>query len=211
MDLVHAEERYKSIIGELILEQDFGDFLFSNRSKSGFCAWYSKHRELFNESFYITHGLTKAVIVVKETGFVVKVPFSNLREDYCKEELSIYRLANDCGVSDFFAWCEKFFSIEKDNETVDFYIMEYVEASEKRTSNFIKENYPFISDCYTTEEDNVEEDAILELFCQLLGEEKFDMLNNFLEEEGISDLHGGNVGWKENGELVLCDYSGYMG
>ena len=73
------------------------------------------------------------------------------------------------------------------------------------------ENYPFISDCYTTEEDNVEEDAILELLRQLLGKEKFDRVNNFLEDEGINDHHGGNVGWNNKGELVLCDYSGYMG
>ena len=52
---------------------------------------------------------------------------------------------------------------------------------------------------------------ILELFYQLLGKEKFDMVNNFLESEGINDLHGGNVGWNNKGELVLCDYSGYMG
>ena len=211
MDLVHAEERYKSIIGELILKQDFGDFLFNNRSKSGFSAWYSKHIELFNESFYITHGQTKLVIVLKETGFVVKVPFSNLREDYCKEELSIYCLACDCGVADVFAWCEEFFSITKDNEVINFYIMEYVEASEERTSNFIKENYPFISDSYTADENDIEEDAILELLYQLLGKEKFDKINDFFEEVGINDLHGGNVGWNKNGELVLCDYSGYMG
>lgn len=211
MDLVQAKERYKSIIKMLILEQDFGDFLFDDRNYSGFMSWHSKHEKLFNESFYIAHGLTKAVIVIKETGFVVKIPFSNLREDYCKEELSIYCLACDCGVSDVFARCEEFFSITKDNKTVDFYIMEYVEASEKRTSNFIKENYPFISDCYTTEEDNVEEDAVLELLRQLLGKEKYDRVNNFLEEEEINDLHGGNVGWNKDGELVLCDYSGYMG
>ena len=194
MDLVQAKERYKSIINMLILEQDFGDFLFDDRNYSGFISWYSTHEELFNESFYITHGLTKAVIIIKETGFVVKIPFSNLKEDYCKEELSIYCLASDCGVSDVFAWCEEFYSITKDSEVINFYIMEYVEANEKRISNFIKENYPFISDCYTTEEDNVEEDAILELFYQLLGKEKFDRVNNFLDEEGINDLHGGNVG-----------------
>ena len=211
MDLVHAEERYKSIIGELILEQDFGDFLFNNRDYNGFTSWYSKHEELFNKSFYITHGLTKAVIIVKETGFVVKIPFSNLKEDYCKEELSVYCLACDCGVSDAFAWCEEFFSITKDNKTADFYIMEYVEANEKRTSNFIKENYPFISDSYTADENDIEEDAILELLYQLLGKEKFDKINDFFEEAGINDLHGGNVGWNNKGELVLCDYSGYMG
>ena len=119
MDLVQAKERYKSIIKMLILEQDFGNFLFDDRNYDGFMSWHSKHEELFNESFYIAHGLTKAVIVIKETGFVVKIPFSNLKQDYCEEELSIYCLASDCGVADVFAWCEKFFSIEKDNETVD--------------------------------------------------------------------------------------------
>ena len=43
------------------------------------------------------------------------------------------------------------------------------------------------------------------------GEEVVKKLFNFIEKEGIDDLHWGNVGIRKDGSPVLLDYSGFLG
>ena len=210
MDILQAGEYYRTIIERLIAHNHFGKFLFENRTHKGAELWCMRNMCLFTDQFYIVYGLTKLVVVDKTTGFVLKIPFLGVCLNYCDEEEAIYHRASECGFENMFARCEKPSPIEQDKAKINFYIMEYAEVSQARISSYVQEYYPDIGEKYDISPLGVDECVVYELLKRVLGEEKYLLICTFLEEEGVNDIHGGNIGFK-NGELVLVDYSGYMG
>lgn len=126
-------------------------------------------------------------------------------EDYCMVEASIYSDAIVAGVERFFASTKFAGSTFIDKTPI--YISERV--------------IPF--DTLNNEERSYSRDSYLKagkmcgrcpvewtaMAIEFYGEEAVKKLFNFIEKEGIDDLHWRNVGIRKDGSPCLLDYSGF--
>lgn len=195
---------------------EFTEFLRSGRSKDWHNFYWENQASICNMGIELYSGATKGVIADEDCCYVIKLPFLNDRDgepafDYCRAEWRNFLKAREQGLEEHFAWIEK---------VVDYlgypvYVMEYIEVDEERNSS---EAYKYITSKWeeTNDEDELEyrenrcftdEDSMLELAYHEWGSDCRRM-EAFLFDNLINDLHAGNVGWRD-GELVLCDYSGY--
>lgn len=194
---------------------DFEDLSSENFYEQIIVPFRQKYKEKVN---YDT-GATKGVLLFKEKGFVIKIPFQVCDDsylcgvvdgdtdwDYCSQEVYRYELAEKYEVEKFFLPSE---FIEYVNDEYPIYIQEYAEigesidsieaSKEERDSveNFNSKNF------YKCINLNWEAKAL-----SIFGEDKFLKFKNFIVDNDINDLHLGNIGYKNN-IPVLVDYAGF--
>ena len=160
------------------------------------------------EGFGASGGVSKACIWHDDlVNWVIKVGFTDQGprrcEDYAAKEYENYLLAVEAGLSYYFP------------ETVflgvfggrPFYLQQYAECDEDQVSS---EWYERLREQYYYE---CEEDvwAVIDGMCDCdKAELSFhnEELTEFLEENGINDLHEGNFGYIGD-RMVIVDFSGY--
>ena len=206
MTLDEARDFYCNMIELLIKEYDFDSFL-EKRQQDTWEEWYESHYDCFPKFMshcFFEHGMTKAVIGDSMTGYIIKIPFANLKNNYCEWEVKNYKAAVERGLEECFAWCDKLETFHH----VPIYIMEYAECNEEDFDCYVSETYPELAEEYDgmcSDEDCV--DCVLE---EEWGSEIWNAFLDLADDMGITDRHGGNIG-KIDGKYVLVDYSGYFG
>ena len=175
-------------------------------------------------------GATKAVAVVSGCSSVLKVPYSgkwdydksvdcdyftkfegadNSKDhnwDYCLTEYEVYEAAKENGLDIFFPKTEIMGECEsgtviKQERVLDFY--EYCSISEDRT---IELAYLDAKYCDLINSQWIA--AAIERY----GRTMVDKLIDFLEDNFpivVEDLHNGNIGFRENGDPIILDFSGW--
>ena len=178
-------------------------------------------KQKYKKPFTHNAGATKGVLIFKELGFVIKIPF-NFNGDgehfcgaddsgpgwnYCEVEEIKYEKAQIFGVKDCFAGT---YEVGKIGEH-PVYIQEYAEMFSEGGSPSPKEK--------TREElERIEDmcDGMAECFNNIwlsdaldfFGEKQFYNLLNFIDDYNISDLHDANIGYIGM-RPVLVDYSSF--
>lgn len=160
-------------------------------------------------------GVSKGVIIFDDLEWVVKFPLrvsSYGRRpviDYCAKEYDVYTKALEIGLESLFApiyFLECYFG-------VDAYAMEKVEVDPGRTSS---ERFGSLVSISTVAKERrrldffVKHDMAITLF-NYHDDSLIDKFIDFCNNEGVGDLHGGNMGYNEDDDLVLIDYSGFYG
>ena len=175
-------------------------------------------------------GATKAVAVVSGCSSVLKVPYSGKWDydesvncdyftrfegadnseynnwDYCLTEYEVYEAAKENGLDIFFPKTEIMGECEsgtviKQERVLDFY--EYCSISEDRTIELV-----YLDAKYCDLIDSQWIAAAIERY----GKAMVDKLIDFLEDNFpivVEDLHNGNIGFRENGEPIILDFSGW--
>lgn len=205
------KEVYLRAIENLVQNYNFKDFL-SNPTPDTYRDWIDKTSDF---PVLLFSGETK--VVLWETGWpcVIKIPLMHRDFDYCRAEVRNYKKAVEAHLENFFAFCDLLTNFKVDDEhTVPIYIMEYVEVNERKTSSIVKSyldnsGYTPDSSMWACIDDMDGEEKILAYLYELLGEEAYEVLNDFCRENYINDLHTGNVGFRGE-DIVLIDYSGFV-
>lgn len=175
-------------------------------------------------------GATKAVAVVSGCSSVLKVPYSgkwdydksvdcdyftrfegadNSKDhnwDYCLTEYEVYEAAKENGLDIFFPKTEIMGECEsgtviKQERVLDFY--EYCSISEDRTIELV-----YLDAKYCDLINSQWIAAAIERY----GRTMVDKLIDFLEDNFpivVEDLHNGNIGFRENGDPIILDFSGW--
>lgn len=175
-------------------------------------------------------GATKAVAVVSGCSSVLKVPYSGKWDydesvhcdyftrfkgadnsedhnwDYCLTEYEVYEAAKENGLDIFFPKTEIMGECEsgtiiKQERVLDFY--EYCPISKDETIEFVNSDirYYFFADS-----------SWVAAAIERHGLAMVDKLIDFLDSKFpniIEDLHNGNIGFRENGDPVILDFSGW--
>lgn len=185
--------------------------------------------------FHFAAGVSKAVIVLKDEDYVLKIPFTISTEDeeiedYCNLEVENYRAAESTGVSHFFAKEEFLFTYHYRTQfhwyEVPVYIQEkvtpYREArneydslpAEKKVTS-ISPKHKIIRKISSKMNSHVDTYDYSADVCAPLRyayeDDDAKVLDKFLSDCDINDIHGGNIGVNEYGMVVIYDYSGYHG
>lgn len=205
---LEAKEVSKNLLHDLIDNYGFDVFL-NKPSNKVFYEWKKEVEDFLPSTISFFNGATKAVIVMEEADFVIKIPFlytwrGGASENFCEIELDIYEKAKqNKEISECFA--SVCFGGKVYN--VPFYLMERVNVDEEYNSDTIYEHYE--NNGYTRSEvDNEEEEDGVRFLFEEFYPDVFSSLEEFIEEHGINDLHTGNFGFL-NGRPVFIDYSGY--
>lgn len=176
--------------------------------------------ELVSTHTQFAYGVTKLVIFLNDSE-VVKVPFNGGFEDedeeyfycfeienYCEREAYFYDEAVNAGVSEFFAktkfagYAECGRPLYKSERVFEYMSEKTLDIRHKEPSQKAKNNASN-SECGVLPFD------WLARAYDYYGEEKVKKFIAFLDEFDITDLHNGNIGFRENGAPVLLDYSDY--
>lgn len=179
--------------------------------------------QMDNVNFNYRTGVSKFVFLFPDTDFVIKLPFNgehygdefcefcngwDCSWDYCKTEEELYKLAEAAGVEECFA---KTVAIgEIDNFTIysqeraviwgdihddEDYDEEKIKSTKEKCYSHNRRYYCFheywLSDCL-----------------DYYGDVIFEKFMNFIEDNGIDDLHSNNLGYI-NGRPVVVDYAGF--
>lgn len=164
-------------------------------------------------------GMTKMVLSCPEWDYVIKIPFIcdtslGAEIDYCEVEAMNYELAEKFGLEHHFAACKRlpayhFCSVDYDGDfaviDIPLYMMEFAEVDEIATEDLC-------SDCYICDSADFSDDQkdAARIFSNYYTDSEVEDLVAFIDDNGINDIHGLNVGYI-GGFPVLIDYSGYMG
>lgn len=174
--------------------------------------WVDNNEDKF-EGTSFRCGATKICVIDDRLGdWVLKAGFDRStsryykeREndaDYCELEAENYEKARAQGLERYFAQTFLF----KEVDGVKFYWQEKVTVDEEEICR--------LSGC-VSEDDNGEEYIDTDEFDDMCDDKRVEMLFNdkqleeFIEENGINDLHSGNWGWTKDGRIVALDYSGF--
>jgi hypothetical protein len=126
--------------------------------------------------------------------------------DYCEAEVRYYDNAKESCIEDYFAKTWLIGTVHGH----PIYAQARAEMFEGSTSTreYPKEKAKTVSDYCHDMNYHCFNDWWLADFVDFFGMEALDKLQNFLENEGIEDLHDGNIGYVA-GVPVLIDYAGY--
>ena len=202
-----------------ILNMNFPSEFGSDEDAGETDAILEVYRQL-GDSVTTAYGASKFIIFLNDSE-VIKIPFNGeyyydeeedyekfdyfCNEDYCMIEAAVYSDAVAAGVERFFA-STKFVG----NTFID------------KTPVYVSERVvPF--DNLNNEERSYSRDSYLKagkmcgrcpvewtaMAIEFYGEEAIKKLFDFIEKEGIDDLHWGNVGIRKDGSPVLLDYSSF--
>lgn len=209
----------KEDLNEIMTSLEYGDFdtLYD-------CVFYEQiivpFKNKYKKPFTYDTGATKGVLIFKELGFVIKIPFTHTCDieeflgaedsgpgwNYCEVEEIKYQKAKMFGVEDCFA------------ETILIgKIGEYPIYAQELATVFTQDGSP-------SPKKSEEEYEKIEDMCEKIGEcfnriwlsDIFDFFGervfykflNFIYEFNISDLHDGNIGYIGM-RPVLIDYSSF--
>ena len=157
-------------------------------------------------NFYF--GATKGVIVPKAYNFVFKFDLQSegLSEEYCEIEEDNYTKARKRNLGFCFAKCSYFDTYNG----VDIYVQPKIDYEADWDSNTLTEMQKSTCSKYIDSSDiasRMSEQWMID-FIEYYNEGTFNFLLRFLEDNGINDLHPGNLGYMK-GRPVIFDYSGY--
>lgn len=182
-------------------------------------------KSYYNKNFDWASGATKGVLIFKNYGFVLKIPFSYISGDpicnaydgldtwdYCSQEANRYSMAETEGLQDVFLetslldninnypiYIQPYAQIFKNMETSDISKHSCISSEEeKQQTKSINEEYSF--DDIT----NIWESEILALY----GKDYYIKLKSFISDVDINDLRTANIGYYNN-KPVLVDYAGF--
>lgn len=174
------------------------------------------------------NGASKAVLVPKETNYVIKIPFTGYFEDdwekeeyvfssfegaeddenywdYCLKEIHIYEKAETAKVERVFL-----------KTTYEGTINDFPIYSQPKVSNFVedgdvtcsKEEIESTREKVKKKNFNIFSPTWLFHAFNYYGEDYIFRLLSFIKEEDICDLHAGNLGWVGE-QPVIVDYAGF--
>ena len=203
-------------------ERDIAINVVESMIRSGLSALYTAERrpyglwdwlddnKLFEQGISYADGATKAVIFHDDLdSYVIKfrLPREDPSMDYCAREYDNYVLAEEAGLSYYFAETE--YLCER--EGIVFYLQEQVicdeaevdgEICSKLQCQYEESNTPYDLDSLWSEVDEMSAyDRTM-----LLYDNK--ALSDFIVARRINDLHGGNFGMAGD-HYVILDYSGF--
>lgn len=193
--------------------------------------WYDNVARIFSNkykgtlSWYDDIGASKGVIIFNSLGLVIKIPFKGYDDyyddeynffyfeqadtkcgwNYCEVEYERYQKAISAHVEECFAKVEKFAEIN--NHPIYIQDLAVIHAQDKHyiSDEEINSVRDFCSnsghDCFCLA-------WLVEAF-KYYGKELFDKLLSFIEDTGIEDLHGNNLGYI-NGKPVVVDFAGFQ-
>lgn len=177
----------------------------------------------------IETGASKVVVIPRsDCPYVIKIPMSGVQMteydcdggeevvakyfkgadsedgwDYCQAEVNYYELAEEAGMEKYFAATIKW----KDTKGgYPLYLQEKVEWFSHVEPSRKSMDLAKVNCCGDIRLDNVEWIAA---FLDWYGLDEYKKLLAFIENWGINDLHGGNIGYRKNGAPVIFDYSGW--
>ena len=177
------------------------------------------------------YGATKFVIYLNNKE-VIKIPFNgewfyqypddNLEEgwffdpfqyhkgNYCDKEMELYAEAEEFGIEQIFSNIE-FVGMSKND--IPIYKSERVhlfcyDENEKQSSKEAMESVRMM---------NAEVNRVSSYFnvnwlgnaIDYYGEEFIRKVLKFIDKHGLSDFHGGNLAYRDNGAPVIIDYAGF--
>ena len=195
------------------------------------------YREVLNEYFpgtEIRYGVSKFVIILPNTDYVIKIPFNGIYEhcgygdnyeetffvnfhyaqskyrknDYCRAELDKYNNAKQLGLEKFFAEIHYY---DDDVNGFAYYYQEKVIPSGAYHGKTASQKSYDKAFSYPVEETVCDVDWMARAI-ECYGEEAVTAFLNYvnkIDPEIGEDLHSMNYGYRPNGEPVLLDYSGW--
>ena len=202
---------------------------FSLNEDGGFTDWDSEEfvGSISNPNipaFNWEEGATKLVIIPDGRDYVIKIPFNGRYEygdffyfngaygssfdDYCASEKGIYEDAEEAGFGEMFLPIELVCRI--DGHPI--YVQERVEMIDEMPNQASYASEKSKDKIYEEYQNGVRYigSPVWAASClDTLGSyEEYQRFLGFIDEEGISDLHRGNLGYC-NGHAVIVDYGGY--
>lgn len=199
-------EQMKEIIIKLNFESYMDEYT---------CGRIFNNSQEIKQKFIFDSGCTKGVLIpVDDTPYVVKWSLGTYNNE-AQREAELYEKAKQLQIERFFPCTEILFT---HNEVV--YVLQ-----EKVDTNFSlrqKQKYSLITKTATERMVNkVQEDlnkvphharqvnsTWIKMALVLYGKKRVKTFCKFVVENGINDLHGGNIGYIKNKPVVL-DFSGY--
>lgn len=172
----------------------------------------------YNNNFRSSSGATKGVLIFKDFGFVIKIPFSlcdgcelygsidGEEWNYCAQEEFRFEKVEENNLEQIFLKTE----LIQDFDKYPIYIQEIAEPlntiTQSTKNSHTKEDSEKVENFYKKYECiNIDWEAdILALY----GEEYYCRLKDFIEEYDINDLRSANIGYVGI-RPVIFDYSGF--
>ena len=172
------------------------------------------------------NGATKGVIIMPDVPVAFKCPFGKQTKincfgseediefccDYCAEECKNYKKSEEEGIAFFFAETTFLTTFEIGNIVLDVYIQELARPFEDygSTTSFSEERIDKACSCLNSFESSLYDvdPAWMADFIDSYGEIDANILDVFLTDHAINDIHNGNIGYVD-GRPVIFDYSGY--
>lgn len=222
-----AREKWTEIFNALCSScESFYDFI-DNPCSSYFDDWArkfvgSEFYEDYNGALSWDSGISKACFFFKNDDYVIKIPFCDCDEDYCKKEAQMFVKAEANGVDEYFAETKQLMTYVYDNSfSVDVYISVRANMDRELMTDMI-DSYSCHNE-YDPEPCEGEDEETFETLYSMNGasfpavKDVFEgaypcdlmELWDFIVRLGINDLHKGNVGFNINDKPVFIDYSGY--
>lgn len=185
----------------------------------------SPFRRHYEGNVDYAEGATKGVLIFKDLGFVIKIPYSMLDEydicgaydgvetwNYCSQEANRYGMAENEGLQDVFlettllddingypVYIQPYAQIFKNMEASDISEHSYASSEEeKQQTRNINEEYAF------NDITNIWESEVFALY----GKDYYIKLKSFINDIDINDLRTANIGYYNN-KPVLVDYAGF--
>lgn len=176
-------------------------------------------KSIYNGSFKSACGASKGVLIFKEFGFVIKIPFSECdgyemygayecEEDekwnYCEQEAIRYYKAEQANVHQVFLKTE----LIKDFDMYPIYIQEIAESldsleeSDSRSSHS-DDDEKFVRNCSDIANIGWQADVYA-----VYGKDYFLKFLDFVEDLGINDLRNANIGYIGM-KPIIFDYAGF--
>ena len=174
------------------------------------------------------HGASKAVLVPRETNYVIKIPFTGyFEEDWIKEEYVFYNFEGAEDDENHWDYCLKEIHIYEKAKAANVEKVFLKTTYEGDVSNFpiysqLKVSTFVEDECVTCSNEeldstrakvreknfNVFSPTWLFHAFNYYGDDYIFHLLSFIKEEEISDLHSGNLGWVGD-KPVIVDYAGF--
>lgn len=163
--------------------------------------------------FWFEAGCTRGCFIPNNyEDTVLKFDLYEVEDDYCEAEVRHYKKAKVCGLDDIFTKTVYIGTING----IDVYACERVSETSTHYGKVSPQLSRYLKKTTFSEgEDkkypvgvfrNIE--YWLKEFVRYYGAKKYFDFVKFIKEEGINDLHGGNVGYI-NDRPVIFDYGGY--
>lgn len=164
------------------------------------------------------HGASKCCLVFDNLDFVIKWSPGSSKEAFA--EVSTYEKAKEKNLAFLFPKTNIFTIING----VQFIAQEKIDFSCSDTPRYLKEKYRKQSRTVKrkiyhkmekgfqlgTDYDRDLNEIWANMVISLYGKKVAKSLCNFIQENKINDLHGNNLGYKDNRPIIL-DFSGYYG
>lgn len=167
-------------------------------------------------NFSVEFGTYRYTFIFDDCDWVLKIPRKIGEHNYndCEIEVMVYKLAEKYGINHFFAPAAQLASFNCSLGEIPIYVMKKVVVDEDRVSDHFysfydgdSEDEEDVSEWYENNFDEI--GATMQAFVDYYGGAEADILQNFLNNIHINDIHSGNVGYDEDDNLVIIDYAGY--